>query len=71
VPQTKIAESIGPSLVVAAITRDERLIEQLIESSHISRLNIGPLSTMQVAWDQPHEGNLFELLYKRRAIQRV
>src|SRR3989304_4332774 len=22
-----------------------------------------------VAWDQPHEGNLFELLYRRRALQ--
>jgi Aldehyde dehydrogenase family len=71
VPATKMAESIGSSLVVTAITRDERLIEQLMESPHIRRLNIGPLSTMQVAWDQPHEGNLFELLYKRRAIQRV
>jgi len=71
VPQTKIAESVGSSLVVTAITRDERLIDQLMKSPHISRLNIGPLSTMQVAWDQPHEGNLFELLYKRRAIQRV
>jgi hypothetical protein len=71
VPQPKMAESIGSSLVVTAITRDERLIEQLMESPHISRLNIGPLSTMHVAWDQPHEGNPFELLYKRRAIQRV
>ena len=71
VPQKKIAETLGSSLVVTAITRDESLIEQLMESPHISRLNIGPLSTMQVAWDQPHEGNLFELLYKRRAIQQV
>ena len=71
VPQAEIVESIGPSLVVTAITRDERLIQQLMESPHIDRLNIGPLSTMQVSWDQPHEGNLFELLYKRRAIQRV
>jgi hypothetical protein len=71
VPATTMAESIGSSLVVTAITRDERLIEQLMESPHIRRLNIGPLSTMQVAWDQPHEGNLFELLYNRRAIQRI
>jgi hypothetical protein len=71
VPQTKTVESIGSSLVVTAITRDERLIEQLMESPHIDRLNIGPLSTMEVAWDQPHEGNLFEFLYKRRAIQRA
>jgi hypothetical protein len=66
-----MVESIGPSLVVTAITRDERLIEQLLASPDIERLNIGPLSTMQVAWDQPHEGNLFELLYKRRAIQQL
>jgi hypothetical protein len=71
VPQEMIAESLGSSLVVTAITSDERLIEQLMESPHIDRLNIGPLSTMQVSWDQPHEGNLFEFLYKRRAIQRV
>ena len=71
VPLAKMVESIGSSLVVTAITSDERLIEQLMESPHIDRLNIGPLSTMQVSWDQPHEGNLFELLYKRRAIQRV
>jgi hypothetical protein len=70
-PESKMVESIGSSLVVTAITRDERLIEQLLASPDIERLNIGPLSTMQVAWDQPHEGNLFELLYKRRAIQRV
>ena len=71
VPQARIVESIGPSLVVTAITRDERFIEQLMESPHIDRLNIGPLSTMQVPWDQTHEGNLFEFLYKRRAIQRA
>jgi hypothetical protein len=47
------------------------MIEQLMESPQIARLNIGPLSTLHVSWDQPHEGNLFELLYKRRAIRRV
>jgi hypothetical protein len=71
VPQAKMVESTGSSLVLTAITSAERLIEQLMESPHIDRLNIGPLSTMQVSWDQPHEGNLFEFLYKRRGIQRV
>ena len=69
--ESKVVESIGPSLVVTAITRDEGLLEELMASPHIGRLNIGAVSTMQVTWDQPHEGNLFELLYKRRAIQRV
>jgi hypothetical protein len=26
---------------------------------------------MQVGWDQPHEGNLFEHLYARRAFQKA
>ena len=37
----------------------------------VARLNFGPLSTTQIGWDQPHEGNLFEHLYARRAIQRL
>ncbi len=71
VPQDKMLEQIGPSLVVTAITRDERFVEQLMNSTDINRLNIGPISTMKISWDQPHEGNLFEFLYQRRAIQRV
>ena len=70
-PQQDMAERIGPSLVVTAITQDKRLIESLMASPHIDRLNIGPIPTMKVQWDQPHEGNLFEFLYRRRAIQRA
>jgi acyl-CoA reductase-like NAD-dependent aldehyde dehydrogenase len=71
VSQDRMAEQIGPSLVVTAITRDERFITQLIESPLIDRLNIGPISTMKISWDQPHEGNLFEFLYRRRAFERA
>jgi len=71
VPQDKMLERIGPSLVVTAITRDEEFKRQLLASPQIDRLNIGPISTMKVSWDQPHEGNLFEFLYKRRAIDGV
>jgi len=71
VPQADMLEQIGPSLVVTAITRDEAWIERLKESPHIDRLNIGPVSTMTISWDQPHEGNLFEFLYKRRAFHRA
>jgi acyl-CoA reductase-like NAD-dependent aldehyde dehydrogenase len=71
VEQDRMLEQIGPSLVVTAITRDEGWIEQLRESAHIDRLNIGPISTMKISWDQPHEGNLFEFLYKRRAFERA
>ena len=71
VPQAQMLEKIGPSLVVSAITRDEKWIEELLASPLIDRLNIGPLPTNRVSWDQPHEGNLFEFLFKRRAIARA
>ena len=68
VPQDKMLDEIGPSLVVTAITDDSAWINQLLESPHISRLNLGPHPTNRVSWDQPHEGNLFEFLFRRRAI---
>ena len=37
----------------------------------IERLNIGPVSTMKISWDQPHEENMFEFLWQRRSIERV
>jgi hypothetical protein len=71
VPQDRMLDVIGPSLVVTAITEDEDFIRKLIASPLIDRLNIGPIPTTRVEWDQPHEGNLFEFLYRRRAIQRA
>ena len=38
---------------------------------NIERLNIGPLPTNRLTWDQPHEGNLFTHLYKQRALQHA
>jgi hypothetical protein len=70
-PQEQMADVIGPSLVVTALTQDPDFIARLIASPQIDRLNIGPLPTTRVQWDQPHEGNLFEFLYRRRAIQRA
>jgi hypothetical protein len=71
VNQNDIASALGPSLVVTAITKDPKLIQTLVASPRIDRLNIGALPTNQVSWDQPHEGNLFDHLYARRAFQRA
>lgn len=71
VDQSEIREALGPSLVVTAITSDDELISRLVTSPTVDRLNLGAVPTNQVSWDQPHEGNLFEHLYARRAFQRA
>jgi acyl-CoA reductase-like NAD-dependent aldehyde dehydrogenase len=71
VDQNEISRWLGPSLVVTAITKDPRLIQTLVASPRIDRLNVGALPTNQIGWDQPHEGNLFEHLYARRAFQHA
>lgn len=69
-PADEIPERIGPSLIVSAITADESFARRLMESPHVDRLNIGAIPTVQISWDQPHEGNLFALLYRQRAFQQ-
>jgi hypothetical protein len=69
-PQSEMLGQIGYSLSVSAITKDEKFIEQIQVFPEIERLNIGPVSTMKISWDQPHEGNMFEFLYRRRSIER-
>jgi hypothetical protein len=67
----QIPNALGQTLVVTAITEDDQLINSLVSSPNVDRLNIGAVPTSQINWDQPHEGNLFEHLYARRAFQRA
>ncbi|PYT15277.1 MAG: aldehyde dehydrogenase, partial [Acidobacteria bacterium] len=62
-------EALGSSLVVTAITGDASFRRRLLRSPLVGRLNFGPIATMHITWDQPHEGNLFDHLYARRAFQ--
>src|ERR1044071_4535233 len=71
VPQEQMLGQIGPSLVVTAITKDVSFSARLLESPLIERLNLGPINTLKISWDQPHEGNMFEFLYRRRSIARA
>ncbi|MCA1629496.1 MAG: hypothetical protein LC774_03835 [Acidobacteria bacterium] len=71
VKSDELPEALGASLVVTALTNDEDLIGKLLSSPFVDRLNVGALQTNQLCWDQPHEGNLFEHLYARRAFQRA
>ena len=64
-----LLEKIGPTLALTALTEDEGFIEELLSSPNVERLNVGPIPTMKISWDQPHEGSLFEHLYRQRALQ--
>ncbi|MBX2850211.1 MAG: aldehyde dehydrogenase family protein [Phycisphaeraceae bacterium] len=68
VPQNEVLDTIGGTLVVSAITHDDAFTADLLRCRDIQRLNLGPAPTSSAQWDQPHEGNLFEFLYQRRAI---
>jgi acyl-CoA reductase-like NAD-dependent aldehyde dehydrogenase len=70
-PQNEMLQHIGPSLVVSAITEDDEFTRELRDSPHVERLNIGPIPTTRLSWDQPHEGNLFTHLYRQRAFQQA
>ena len=69
VPESAVPEILGPTLVLTAITNDEKFRRRLLGATHIGRLNLGPIQTNRIVWDQPHEGNLFDHLYARRAFQ--
>ena len=66
----RMPEAMGKTLVVTALTSDQALVDRLLASELVDRLNIGGIQTNQISWDQPHEGNLFEHLYARRSFQR-
>lgn len=68
-PQDKMLEKIGPTLVCSAITEDPKLQRSLIDATHIDRLNIGPMKTIQLNWLQPHEGSIVDFLFRARAFQ--
>jgi len=68
-PQERMLERIGPTLVGTVITDDAEFQRQLVESTLIDRLNLGPIPTTKLDWLQPHEGNIIEFLYRSRALQ--
>lgn len=70
-PQSEMLQKIGYTLAASVITKDAKFIEAVTDFAEIDRLNIGPVSTMKISWDQPHEGNMFEFLWKRRSIERA
>ena len=68
-PQERMLDRIGPTLVCTALTADEDFQRQLVDSTHIDRLNLGAIPTTKLDWLQPHEGNIIDFLYRSRALQ--
>jgi acyl-CoA reductase-like NAD-dependent aldehyde dehydrogenase len=68
-PEAKMIETIGPTLVCSAITCRPEFRSSLLDATHIDRLNLGPVPTVQLNWLQPHEGNIVEFLFRARAYQ--
>lgn len=68
-PQAKMIKASAPTLVCTALTEDADWIKQLVDTTTIDRLNIGPVRTFQLNWLQPHEGNIVDFLYRARAFQ--
>ncbi len=70
-PQDEMLKKIEATLVASCLTEDESWSRQLLDATHIDRLNIGPVKTIQLHWMQPHEGNIIEFLFRNRAFQNT
>jgi acyl-CoA reductase-like NAD-dependent aldehyde dehydrogenase len=68
-PEARMAETIGPTLVLTAISDSPALRRQLLDAIHVDRLNFGPVPTNRLNWLQPHEGNIVDFLFRPRAFQ--
>jgi len=69
-PEEKMLESIGQTLVCSLVTNKQDLQKKFVDATHIDRLNIGPIPTIQLNWLQPHEGNIVDFLFRARAFQQ-
>jgi acyl-CoA reductase-like NAD-dependent aldehyde dehydrogenase len=70
-PEERMLEAIGPTLVCSAITEKPAMQRSFTDATHIDRLNLGPIPTIQLNWLQPHEGNIVDFLFRARALQKA
>ncbi|WP_437228527.1 aldehyde dehydrogenase family protein [Planctomicrobium sp. SH661] len=68
-PQKQMIKSIGSTLVCTALTDNAAWQRELLDATHIDRLNIGEVKTVQLNWLQPHEGNIIDFMFRNRAVQ--
>lgn len=68
-PQKQMLKSIKQTLVCSALTNDPQWTRELLDATHIDRLNVGKVKTVQLNWLQPHEGNIIDFMFRNRAFQ--
>jgi hypothetical protein len=68
VPEGEAIAWMGPTLVLSALTESPALRSDCLIRSEVDRLHLGGQKTTVVDWTQPHQGNLFDLLYRRRSL---
>ncbi|MEM9553110.1 MAG: aldehyde dehydrogenase family protein [Acidobacteriota bacterium] len=68
-PESELFDAIGPTLIGSVLSDDASFRNRALACRSIDRLNLGPMPTYKISWDQPHEGNLFDHLYHQRAFQ--
>ncbi len=68
-PQKEMIQRMGYTLVGTAITEDPAFRAELVDATHIDRLNLGPIPTFKLDWFQPHEGNIVDFLFRARSLQ--
>jgi acyl-CoA reductase-like NAD-dependent aldehyde dehydrogenase len=54
--QSEVLRRIGPTLAAMVLTDDEAFIRQVLDCPLIERLNLGPIPTNRLTWDQPMKG---------------
>ena len=65
----ELFDRLGPTLVGSVVSDDPDFRRRAVTAGAIDRLNLGAIPTQQLAWDQPHEGSLFDHLFRQRSFQ--
>jgi hypothetical protein len=65
-PEEAMGDWLGPTLVLSLLSDQLSLGAKNDLHARVDRLHLGSQPTTTVDWTQPHQGNLFELLYRRQ-----
>jgi len=68
IPEENIPAWLAPSLCVTVLSSNESMVQEILRQPGVASVHVGAIPTTRKSWDQPHEGNLFELICDHRAL---